>query len=259
MGANATLRWPWTDLDAALQGKGKHSVQDLSEITEANFEGVLAWLKADADADTGKFLDIGDQEPRAEASRANSASSSSSGREASPRMHVPAQPAPSTSSGSYHSKIFAWEPKILVEATARDLFSGLIAFFREGDQSKLFKVDFESLHCKAAMFCDSIPVDVEVRVFEADEVGSSCAVFSHLSRSDSVRLAHTFQLAAQHLTAVGFTVLQPREGVADSCLRLLEDDMSISDDDFSGDDEESPAADTHAACSGGLHRSASIV
>lgn len=242
MNVDAALRWPWTELDAAMQVNAKHSdKQDYSKITEANFEGVLAWLKADVEADSGKLSRL-DDTPEAEAPRTNSTSSGPSSSHTS-ETHTLVQADLTTSSG-YHSEVSACEWKIVVEAATRDLCSGLMAFFREagsrspgqGDESEVFEVAPGSLHFKAIIFFDVTPVDVEVRVFEVDNVGS-CAVLSHPSRSDSVRFVQTFQLAAEHLATAGFKVLQPHGGVRDSCLRLLEDDMSISDDNWSEDDD----------------------
>lgn len=220
LNADAPLRWPLAKLDTAMQAKGKHfDKQDCSKIIEPNFDGVLAWLKTNEEADSGK-LPSTDDEPDAEFRSASSHTS---------ETPVLAQTA-LTASSRYCGEVSAYEPRMMVDATAKEFFSGLVEFFREGEESEVCEVAPVSLHFRAVVFSDFTPIDLEVGVFEADEVGSF-AVFSHPSRSDSVRLAQTLRLAAQRLTALGFTVLQPRPDVGDSFLQLLDDDMDFSDDD----------------------------
>eukprot|EP00930_Biecheleria_cincta_P045534 TRINITY_DN31377_c0_g1_i1.p1 TRINITY_DN31377_c0_g1~~TRINITY_DN31377_c0_g1_i1.p1 ORF type:complete len:384 (+),score=83.29 TRINITY_DN31377_c0_g1_i1:78-1229(+) len=228
--SDAPLRWP--ELDTAAQAKGKHfdkPDQDCSEISERN---VLAWLNSNEEADSGKQPSTDDDFD----AKAPWSDTSSSGPGSLHMSEAPvrAEAALTTSSG-YCCVNSACDPKIMVEETARELCSRLVEFFREGEESEVCEVAPSGLHFKAIVFSDFTPLDVEVGVFEAGEVGSF-AVFSHPSRSDTVRLAQTLRLAAQRLLAVGFTVLQPRQGAGESILQLLDDDMSFSDDDSGLDD-----------------------
>lgn len=254
---DAPFRRPWTELDAAAtQDKAKHfDKEDSSDIIEPNFEGVLSWLRTDVQADSAWS---GMQRKK---ERSGTASTSDDELGATASSHASETPvlanAALKASSDYHCEVSPCELKIVVEGTAADLWRGLVTFFQEGNESEVCELDSGSLQFKAIIFYDFTPIDADVSVFEANDI-RSFALFSHPSRSDSVRFAQTLQLAAQHLMVVGLSVLQPRKGFGDGCLRLVDGDMSIPDDDWCLDDagildEASRQAIQpllHQACSG---------